>query len=340
MNNYINISSDDGSIFSIKNEEPIFISPKINNKNGKNLFSKITQYSLNNNNDNGIYYTDLKKGLNNIKVKSTNFASNVSYDIKEHKNNHKNKKGNISPLNKISIFNVNKNKKVKKLKFHDSMLIDNKKKNKTENKKPARKIPIHRSTIQFCKTLKTIDEYMELKRNKSKNKNSHPQPKKKENNQHNLSNNKRNLNKSNKKERIRPRAKESRKSHKKLINFVNIDNLNDDNDTIKDNNKEQIEKKNSKNLNNEDKKSSPKMIKKNKSNPKIKNSKSIFHSFLICFGCSNFDNCDDIKSNCKNINNSPDDKVINIDIDNKKLNDKKGKNKINKKKRIRKISDN
>ena len=336
MNNYINISSDNGSVFSKRNEESIFISPKLNNKNNKNIFSKIAHYSMkNNNNEKGISYTDLKKGLNNIKIKSTNFTSNVSFDNIDHKKNNKNKKDNSSTFNKISIFNVNKNnKKVKKIKFHDSVLVDNKKNNKTDNNKRAKRIPMHRSTIQYSKTLKTIDEYMELKRNKSKSKNS----KKKENNQHNLSNNKRNLNKSNKKERIKPKSKESRKSHKKLINYIKKNYLNDDNDTIKDNNKEQNDKSNSKNLNNDYKKISPKMIKKNKSNPKIRNGKSIFHCFLCCFGCNNFCDRDDIKSNCKNINKSPDDRVINIDIDNKKLNDKKSKNKINKKKRIRKIS--
>ena len=334
MNNYINISSDDGSIFSKKNEKPIFISPKLNNINKKNIFKKIAHYSINNNNnEKEIYYTDLKKGINNVKIKSTNYSSNMSYDNKDHKNNNKNKKDNISTLNKISIFNVNKNnKKVKKIKFHDSLLVDNKRKNKTDHNKGTRKIPMHRSTIQYCKTLKTIDEYMELKRNKSKSKNS--QSKKRDNNPHTLSNNKRSLNKSNKKER-KPRPKESKKSQKKLINYINIDNINNEDDTIKDNYKEQIDKKLN---NNDDKKISPKMIKKNKSNPKITFSKSIFRSFLCCFGCSSYCNNDDIKSNCKNINKSPDDRVINTDINNKKLNDKKGKNKINKKKRNRKIS--
>ena len=342
LNNYINISSDEGSNLNQKNEKKNYVSPELKLIKNNN-FAKISLYSINKNKDKEIYFTDLKKGLDAIKIKSTNYSSNMSYDNKDSKIKNNNKK-EISTLNKISIFNINKNnknnKKLKRIKFHENTIINDKKKeNKTDHNKKERKIPMLRSTIQYTKSLKTIDEYMEINRNKSKTKNS--QSKKKENNQkkyNNLLNIKNTLNKSNKKEKNKPKSKENRKSQKKKNIHINTDIINENNKTLKDNCKEQIDKKNTdkKNTNktnNNNKKSLSKSIKKNKSNPKITINKCFFRSFLCCFGYDNFDN--DIKSNC---NKTPVNKVINTDIDNKKLNDKKGKNNSNKKKKSKKVS--
>lgn len=333
VNNYINISSDNENNLDKNCEEKIqYISPKLHCINN-NKFKKIAQYSINNPNDKDLFFTDLKKGLNNMKIKSTNFSSNVSYENKDPKNNNKKE---ISALPKINFFNINKNnKKIKRIKFQDNTII---KENKTDhNKKDIKKIPKLRSTIQYSKTLKTIDEYMELKRKYPKSKNS--PSKKRENNHHkthilhNLSSIK---SKSNKKERIKiSKLKDNKKSQKKNINInINKDIFNKDDETVKANNKDLSDKNKGKNINDEIKKGNTKIIKKNKSNPKITMNKCFFRSFLCCFG---IDNCEEV-INTKKVK-SPKHKVNNTDINNNKLNDKKGKNKSGKKKKNKKISD-
>ena len=188
---------------------------------------KLTQYSTNNNNKKDISYTDLKNGLTNMKVKSTNFSSNISYDSYDKNENinintnlysnfHSKKDKDKHNLHKVTFINLNPNNKIKKSKLYDNTLIDNKIKSNTNVENRKHKIPKLKSTILLSKTLKTIDEYMELKKNK---KYSHSKKKEK---RHNMSNIKVNINQSNKKEKNKSKNKEKNK----LLKKVNKNNLN------------------------------------------------------------------------------------------------------------------
>ena len=348
ISNYINnpINEEDLNNKIIKKvtyKNQYFSSPKVKRRKN-NAYTHISQYSVKKQKKKKVCFTDLKEGLDNIKIRSTNYSSNLSFD-----NHNKNNKkefimNDINPLNKININNNIKNNKNKKKinKTQDNTYIKNKKqinkncrsslnnnKNKeniTEKKIQRKKIPMLRSTIQFSKKLKTIDEYMELKRSKSKPKNSHS--KKKDNNHEKnniIENIKLNINENNKKEKNKLNNKEN-KDIKKINSHIIKDNVSDNNDenqTVrKFNHKKNVDKHNN---NNNDKKIITKKNKTIKSIPKIKNSKSFFKSFLCCFG---HDSCYNIgsKEDC-NKNNK-----INTEINNN-INDKKSRNKSSKKKK-------
>ena len=338
ISNYINdINEDDLNNIIIKNYEfkNHFSSPKL--KRGKYNETHISQCSIKKQKKKQVCFTDLKDEPNNIKIRSTNYTSNLSFD---NNNNNFDKQEldiyNINPINENIINDNKKNTKIKKknkkidnatfvIKNHKnkrnvhSNLINYRNKDSIMDKKHKKNIPIVRSTIQCSKTLKTIDEYMELKRNKSKSKNSHI---KKGNNSHEkrkiISNIKVNNNE------LKP--KEKNKSKNRLISINKKDDNNDDTQA----------KKINKNNNNEDKKIISKKKEKIKSIPKVKSSQSFFKSFLCCFGYNNCinnnDNNDDndndkiIKSKTHKI------KTIKTDINNN-INDKKPKNKSFKKKK-------
>jgi hypothetical protein len=333
ISNYINdINEEDLNNNIIKNYEfkNNFSSPKL--KRGKYNETHISQCSIKKQKKKQVCFTDLKDEPNNIKIRSTNYTSNLSFD---NNNNNIYKKEsdiyNINPLDENNINLIKKNTKIKKKnkkidnatfvnKNHKnkrnvhSNLINHRNKGRIIDKKQKKNIPVVRSTIQHSKTLKTIDEYMEIKRNKSKSKNSHV---KKGNNSHekrkNMSNIKVNANE------LKP--KEKNKSKNRLISINKKDDNNDDTQAIKT----------SKNNNNEDKKIISKKKEKIKSIPKVKSSHCFFKSFLCCFGynnCINSNGNNDklIKSNTHKI------KTIKTDINNN-INDKKPKNKSSKKKK-------
>ena len=80
------------------------------------------------------YFTDLKKALNNMKIKSTNYSSNGSYNITE--NNYYDEE------------EINKETKIKDFSFN----------------KKIKKINIHKSNKQFFpKALKTLEKYLKIK---------------------------------------------------------------------------------------------------------------------------------------------------------------------------------
>ena len=84
------------------------------------------------------YFTDLKKALNNLKVKSTNYSSNASYNYPENYNYENN------------IINYNNDKQIK---IKDSSFNKN-----------IKKITIHKSNKQFFpKALKTFEKYLKIK---------------------------------------------------------------------------------------------------------------------------------------------------------------------------------
>ena len=187
---------------------------------------------------------------------------------------------------------------------------------------------------------------MGLKANKSKQKNSHS--KKKENNK--LLNIKNSINECNKKDKLKVKSKGSVKNIKrtgnkkycldeesKVRNANNLNIKNNDNDDENDinnlNNDDDINHKN-------EKKKSPKKIKKNKSgnksNPKMKSSKTFFNSFLCCFGYGK-ESKDNSRTNIYNRNTENKIKIINTKINvNNNLNERKTKNKISKKKKRKK----
>ena len=372
LNNYINISSDEeyhAHKNKKKNIEQYFISPKLNiSKNNEytkknqysknnniieqhfispklnirknNEYTKMTQYSTNSQNDKDLYFTDLQKELKNIKIKSTNYSSNISYDYKDKKVKNENILNNIYENTYIE----KKNKKIP-----------------TENKK-MKKIPILRSTIQLSKTLKTIDEYMELKKSKSKHK--HLRSKKRET--IHLKNTNSSLkskgNETNKKEKSKTKNKEKRNKAKnkndnkneilneeiKLKKKYSNDNKSEDEKDIK-NEKKEKEKKQSEDINNkvicleDDNISKTNTQNKNsKSIPKVKSNKNFFfRSFLCCFGCDNFDDKEDenkFKIESPNKNNKINNKITNTDSNVNKLSTKKSRNKSNKIKRKKKES--
>ena len=342
LNNYINISSDEeyhAHKNKKKNIEQYFISPKLNIRKN-NEYTKMTQYSTNSQNDKDLYFTDLQKELKNIKIKSTNYSSNISYDYKDKKVKNENILNNIYENTYIE----KKNKKIP-----------------TENKK-MKKIPILRSTIQLSKTLKTIDEYMELKKSKSKHK--HLRSKKRET--IHLKNTNSSLkskgNETNKKEKSKSKNKEKRNKAKnkndnkneilneeiKLKKKYSNDNKSEDEKDIK-NEKKEKEKKQSEDINNkvicleDDNISKTNTQNKNsKSIPKVKSNKNFFfRSFLCCFGCDNFDDKEDenkFKIESPNKNNKINNKITNTDSNVNKLSTKKSRNKSNKIKRKKKES--
>lgn len=104
-------------------------------KTGMNLgINKNTpEYLIKIKNQKNQYFTDLKKALNNLKIKSTNYSSNASYNFTE--NN----------------YYDGHNDKVRKVR--DSSF----------NKK-IKKINIHKSNKQFCpKALKTLEKILKIK---------------------------------------------------------------------------------------------------------------------------------------------------------------------------------
>ena len=314
INNYINISSDEESN-KIPNNN--FNTPKLNIRNN-NEYTKLTQYSINNNNEKDMWYTDLKNGLNNMKIKSTNFSSNVSYESYD-KNENKNF---VKDRNKkVTFIHVNRNNK------NEKSLIDNRNKNK-ENKINK----LIQSRIHTCKTLKTIDEYTGTKKSK---KNSHSRCKEKKNN---LSCIKIHVNRTNKKDKEKNKSKSKEKS--KILNKMNLkkNNLNLRNEykkKEKNNNDDKkganIKDKNENNDNNIEDVTKKGKKKDSESIPKVKARKSFFNSFLCCFECLNSDNKNN--DNSDNINKVPLTK-LNTDINNKLKNkDKKSRNKSEKKKK-------
>ena len=311
INNYINISSDEESNKITNNK---FCTPKLNIRNN-NEYTKLTQCSINNNNKKDMWYTDLKNGLNNMKIKSTNFSSNVSYESYD-KNENKNFAKDRNK--KVTFIHVNRNNK------NEKSLIDNKNKENKINK-------LIQSRIHACKTLKTIDEYTETKKSK---KNSHSRCKEKKNN---LSCIKIHVNRTNKKDKEKSKSKSREKS--KILNKMNLkkNNLNLRNEYKKkeknnndDKKGENIKERDENNNNIEDAAKKGKK-KDSESIPKVKAHKSFFNSFLCCFECLNLDNKkNDINDN---INKVPLTK-LNTDINNKlKYKDKKSRNKSEKKKK-------
>ena len=313
INNYINISSDEESNKITNNK---FCTPKLNIRNN-NEYTKLTQCSINNNNKKDMWYTDLKNGLNNMKIKSTNFSSNVSYESYDKNENKNFAKDRNKKVTFIHVIRNNKNVK---------SLIDNKNKNKENKINKLIQIRIH-----ACKTLKTIDEYTETKKSK---KNSHSRCKEKKNN---LSCIKIHVNRTNKKDKEKSKSKSREKS--KILNKMNLkkNNLNLRNEykkKEKNNNDDKkganIKERNENNNNIEDAAKKGKK-KDSESIPKVKAHKSFFNSFLCCFECLNLDNKNnDINDN---INKVPLTK-LNTDINNKlKYQDKKSRNKPEKKKK-------
>ena len=161
INKYIYISSDEEN-----NKNNNFITPKLNIKN-KNEYMKLTQYSTNNNNKKDISYTDLKNGLTNMKVKSTNFSSNISYDSYDKNENinintnlysnfHSKKDKDKHNLHKVTFINLNPNNKIKKSKLYDNTLIDNKIKSNTNVENRKHKIPKLKSIKKKKKKKKDI----------------------------------------------------------------------------------------------------------------------------------------------------------------------------------------
>jgi len=341
INQYLNNSIDYENIFNEKEIKQNFSSPKFKLKYSNELNK--SRHSLKNHNKKKVYYTDLEKGLINNKIKSTNFSSKNSFCNENHKNEIKRKgKKDIKNINKVHISNINN--KIRKI--HVNSFISNKKRENITEQKHSKKTSNLRSTVQYPKKLNTIDEFMGLKANKSKQKNSHS--KKKENNK--LLNIKNSINECNKKDKLKVKSKGSVKNIKrtgnkkycldeesKVRNANNLNIKNNDNDDKNDinnlNNDDDINHKN-------EKKKSPKKIKKNKSgnksNPKMKSSKTFFNSFLCCFGYGK-ESKDNSSTNIYNRNTENKIKIINTDINvNNNLNERKTKNKISKKKKRKK----
>ena len=344
ITNYINnpINEKDLNnklIKNVKYKNQYCSSPKIKKKNN-NAYTHISQYSIKKQKDKKACFTDLKEGPDNIKIKSTNYSSTLSFDNQNKDNKKEFIMNDISPLNKINItYNIKNNKNKKNCnKIYENTYINNKnfknkkslinnknKDNITEKKIQRKKIPMLKSSIHTSKNLKTIDEYMELKRSKSRPKNSHS---KRKNNSHEKNNIitkiKLNINEFQKNEKNKLKNKENKdiKKLNTIIKKVNINDNNYDSQTVK---KYSHNKYADKNIHNNDKKIISKKIKSIKSIPKIKNNKCFFKSFLCCFG---YDSCCNIVSNDDyNKNNK-----INTDTNNN-LNDKKSKNKLSKKKK-------
>jgi hypothetical protein len=349
INKYLNNSSEYENLFNEKSMKQNFSSPKFKLKYDNELNK--TRHSIKNHNKKKVYFTDLEKGIINNKIKSTNYSSKNSFYHENHKNEIKRKsKKDIKRINKVHISNINK--KIRKI--HVNSLISNKKRENITEQNPSKKIPKLRSTVQFTKKLNTIDEFMGLKMNKSKRKNSHS--KKKENNK--LINIKNNISECNKKDKLKVKYKGSVKNIKRTGNKkycldeenktrnLNIHNINNNNNNNNDNDIENninnINKINNDDIDNKlEKKKSPKKIKKNKngnkSNPKIKTSKSFIKSFLCCFGYGQESKDNNASNNICNRNAENKIKIINTDINvNNNLNERKTKNKVSKKKKRKK----
>jgi hypothetical protein len=347
INQYLNNSSDYENLFNDKAIKQNFSSPKFKLKYGDELNK--SRQSIKNQNKNKVYYTDLEKGLINNKIKSTNYSSKNSFFNESHKNEIKGKgKKDIKHINKVNISNINK--KIRKI--HVNSLISSKKRENITEQKYSKKIPNLRSTVQYPKKLNTMNEFMGAKMNKLKQKYSHF--KKKENNK--LINIKNNINESNKKDKLKEKYKGSVKNIKRFGNKKycldeekktrNINNHNFNNNDIDNDNDNNIEK-DINNINYDDdinhkneKKKSPKKIRKNKSgnksNPKIKSSKTFFKSLLCCFGYGQ-EKKDNTSTNICNRNPENKIKIINTDINvNNNLNERKTKSKISKKKKRKK----
>ena len=343
INQYLNNSSDYENLFNDKAIKQNFSSPKFKLKYGDELNK--SRQSIKNQNKNKVYFTDLEKGLINNKIKSTNYSSKNSFFNESHKNEIKGKgKKDIKHINKVNISNINK--KIRKI--HVNSLISSKKRENITEQKYSKKIPNLRSTVQYPKKLNTMNEFMGAKMNKLKQKNSHP--KKKENNK--LLNIKNNINECNKKDKLKEKCKGSVKNIKRIGNKKycsdeekKIKNINNNN--INNNDNENDKEKDINNINDDDdvnnkyeKKKSPKKIRKNKSgnksNPKIKSSKTFFKSFLCCFGFGQ-EKKDNTSTNVCNRNPENKIKIINTDINvNNNLNERKTKSKISKKKKRKK----
>ena len=323
INSYINNSSDDEDDINDKDLTYNFFSPKLKQRiNNNNNMTKISQYSIKNNNKNDKYFTDFKKGLSNIRIKSTNFSSNISYD--NNNNEYKKRKtDDISPFNTFNNTSINKrNRSQKKLnrKKINTLIKRKDVENKTDQKQ-GKKTPMLRSTVVLSKKLRSIDEFTGIKRNKSKPKHSRFKKRKEsyERNDNPLKI-KNNINSPYKKENHKFKSNISSKELKK-INKKNYF-LEEENENI------------SKNVDNKDNK-------KIDSIPKIKkNKRNFLYSFFCCLG---FDE-NEIEDKDK-LNKSNDNKIIFINSDNNsnnnntknnKLNNKKVKSKSSKKKKRKK----
>ena len=302
ISNYINDNNEDNLINnSIKNYDfkNNYSSPKL--KKIKNN-EYISQYSIKKPNKKQVCFTDLKDEPNNIKIRSTNYSSNLSFD--NNNNNFNNQELYLYDINPLDENNINYNSKNSKIKMKNhkldnitfvfsknnknkrnnhSSLFNNRNKENIVDKKQKKKLPALKSTIQYSKTLKTIDEYMEFKRNKSRPKktNSKKRINSLEKKRNNISNIKSNINEFKQKEKGKPR---NRESVKKLIVNNKKDNINDENNETQ---AVKLNKNIEKNNNNEEKKTISKKKEKIKSIPKVKSSKSFFKSFLCCFGYNN-----------------------------------------------------
>jgi hypothetical protein len=130
-NKYLNVNQKYSQNLMMK-----FNTPKINinldnNKNTPEYLIKIKKQK-------NQYFTDLKKALNNMKVRSTNYSSNGSYNYTENNNYYY----------ENNIINDNKQIKIKDSSFN----------------KNIKKITIHKSNKQFFpKALKTLEKYLKIK---------------------------------------------------------------------------------------------------------------------------------------------------------------------------------
>ena len=234
LNDYINISLDDELNLDKKIINKNFLSPKL------------------------IDFTNFTKALNNIKIKSTNFTSNLSYDNKENENENKNRKEkNISIIK-------NKNLNVKKFQINDNRLI----KNNKNKQKYASQINRMMNSIHLSKAPKTNCEKKQIKKNKSSKKKSKNSRSKKNEKSQNFNNKNNYLNDTYKTEKRKPKNKHKDSNY-------NNDLINNENQTIRNEDKDL-------NIIGDDNKDK---LKKSKSQTKVMRNKNIFQYFLCCFGC-------------------------------------------------------
>lgn len=299
IKSYINISSDEDNNLNNKkskitkinqNKAKNFISPKLKIKT-KNEYTKLTKYSTNNNKE--VNFTDLKNGINDIKIRTTNFSTNISYHTYGKKDNTdiNGKKRNIPK--KVSFLDAKKSNIKKNIDINDNTFIHNRNKksinghnNLTNNK--FRLI----SAIKLSKALKALDENFIFSKKKSKINYFHSKKKKiirKKNRSLTSAKIKYNPFNQKEKEKNKMQKKENSNETKALINKI-INN-------------EKIENKTNKEQNNEI--SQKEQMNNSKSNPKNNEKKTLFHSFLCCLNCTNIedeDNNSDNKANANKIN--------------------------------------
>lgn len=300
LNSYINISSDeDNNLNIIKNKKTKinqinpqnYISPKLNIKTN-NEYIKLTKYSTNN--DKEVNFTDLKNVLKDMKIKTTNFSTNISYDTCGKKDNTDIKGKKITIPKKVSFVGVKKSNLKKNIIIKDNTSIysKNKKNIIDQNKLASNKFGLI-SAIKLSKALKALDENFEFSKKKSSIHYFHSKKKKiSRNKKRNLTTIKRNFNPFRNKEKNKSQNKEKNKETKKIIN-KNFNNINNDKIGYSKNKdkKNKISKKEKMNI--------------SKSNPKNNANKSLFHSFLCCFKCANIedeDNNSDNKTNAIKVN--------------------------------------